>query len=270
MKPSEVGFIVAIIILSIFFLYPFYVLFLIAFEPVRYTFGSLYPSQIPLGFTLSNVRSALTSLSLIGPLERSFYVAMIVAVLALLFGISAGYGLSRISPKIANTIVVLLFFSNMMPGIVVAIPIASEFLKFGLYDNFMGIALAQELVVLPLSVFIMLGAFRSVPRELFLQARVDGAGIFASLARVILPLVIPGLIVTFLLSWMTSWDEFTYAVIISPGAPTYPVKLYDYVSRALPFQASAFALIVTIPVLVIAAFLQRYLKGQYLTGGLVG
>ncbi|WP_162509633.1 ABC transporter permease subunit [Thermogymnomonas acidicola] len=121
-------------------------------------------------------------------MERSFYVAMIVAVLALLFGISAGYGLSRISPpKIANTIVVLLFFSNMMPGIVVAIPIASEFLKFGLYDNFMGIALAQELVVLPLSVFIMLGAFRSVPRELFLQARVDGAGIFASLARVILP-----------------------------------------------------------------------------------
>ena len=68
---------------------------------------------------------------------------------------------------------------------------------------------------------------------------------------------------------MTSWDEFTYAVIVSPADPTFPVKLYNYISRGEPSLASAFALIVTVPVIIIAAILQKYLKGQYLSGGMI-
>ena len=162
----------------------------------------------------------------------------------------------------------LLFVVNMMPAIVIAIPISVYFIKIGLYDNIFGIALAQELVVLPISVFIMLGGFRALPQDLENQAMVDGASIIHSFKDVIFPLIKIPLLISFLLAWMTSWDEFTYAVIISPIDPTFPVSLYDYVSRGEPFIASTFALLVTIPVIVIVVVLQKYLKGEYLSGGM--
>ncbi|MCL4340990.1 MAG: carbohydrate ABC transporter permease [Candidatus Thermoplasmatota archaeon] len=270
MQVRDVGLYAAVIILAIIFVYPLYILFLITFVPVSYTFGQVYPAQFPVALTFQNIITSLHTVSLVNPLIRSFEVALMVAALSLAMGIPAGYGLSKIKAGVANIIVILLFFVNMMPGIVVAIPIAAEFIKVGLYDNLLGIALSQELVVLPLSVFIMVGGFRSIPKDLDNQARVDGAGLFTSFGRISIPLVVPAIIVTFLLSWMTSWDEFTYAVIISPGNPTFPVQLYNYVTRALPYEASAFALLVTIPVIILAAILQKYLKGEYLTGGLVG
>ena len=88
-----------------------------------------------------------------------------------------------------------------------------------------------------------------------------------------MPMIRVPIMVAFLLAWMTSWDEFTYAVIIAPIVPTdstFPVTLYNYVSRNLPLESATFALVATVPVIILAAVLQKYLKGQYLSGGLVG
>lgn len=267
--PSKVNYATYIgaVLLAIIFLYPLYILFMITFVPTFYTFGQLYPPQLPMGFTLSNVYQSITQLNLIKPVFRSTIVAFIVGGLSLVLGIPAAYGLSKLGARVSNKIIVLLFLINMMPGIVVAIPISVDFLSLGL-ANIYGVALAQELVVLPLSVFIMLGGFRALHRDLENQARVDGASLGTTMLRVLIPLNRAPIIVAFLLSWMTSWDEFTYAVIISPTSSTFPVQLYNYVTRGVPYEASAISLIVTIPVIIIAAVLQKYLKSQYLTGGM--
>jgi len=256
------------IILAIIFIYPLYILILIAFEPISLTFGRLYPYQLPFAFTLAHFESSLKDLSLIKPVLRSVAVAFIVAALAIVLSISAGYGLNKLASKISNKVIVLMFFANMLPAIVIAIPISVYFIKLGLYDNILGIALAQELVVLPISTFIMLGGFRALPADLENQANIDGAGMISTFRYVIAPLIKIPLIITFLLAWMTSWDEFTYAIIISPLAPTFPVSLYNYVSRGEPFISASFALLVTVPVILIVVFLQKYLKGEYLTGGM--
>ncbi len=268
MKNSNIPSYIIAIILAIIFIYPLYILILIAFEPVSLTFDRLYPYQLPFDFTLANFKASIKDLSLIAPVLRSVVVAFIVAILAIVLSTSAGYGLNKISSKFSNKIIVLMFFANMLPAIVIAIPISVYFIKLGLYDNVFGIALAQELVVLPISTFIMLGGFRALPVDLENQTNIDGANLLSSFRYVIIPLIRVPLIITFLLAWMTSWDEFTYAIIISPLAPTFPVSLYDYVSRGDPFISSSFALLVTIPVIVIVVFLQKYLKGEYLTGGM--
>ena len=267
------------IILAIIFFYPLWVLILYSFEPTSFTVGTLYPPQIPFGLTLQNLYSSFAE---VGPfitasMIRSFEVAFMVGGIGLALGLPAGYGLSKLPSSISNKIIVLLFIINMMPGLVIAIPISVDFLKIGLagsdYFVMVGVALAQELVVLPLTVFIILGGFRALPKEIENQARVDGAGFGSAMFRLLLPMNKIAIFVAFLLSWMTSWDEFTYAVIIAPIAPTdstFPVTLYNYVSRGFPIQSSVFALVASIPVIILAVVIMKYLKGEYLTGGLVG
>ncbi len=273
----------AVAVITLIFIYPLWILIIYVFQPSYLTYGSVYPSQIPLGFTLRHLLDAFTKVDLIGPLIRSLEAAFLVGGIALVIGIPAGYGLSKLTAKLSNKLIIFLFIINMMPGLVIAIPISAYFFDiqrfFSIYhihlalDNTVfGVALAQELVVLPLTTFITLSAFRSLPRDLEFQARVDGASLGRTFTKILIPLSRVPIMVAFLLAWMTSWDEFTYAVIIAPIVPTkstFPVTLYDYVSRNLP-QSATFALVATIPVIILAVILQKYLKGQYLSGGLVG
>ncbi len=279
---SKIGMIllyIAAIILAVVFFFPIWILILTAFQPSNLSVYAKYPSLILQSITLANVISSFKTPSngLVGSLLRSLEVAFIVGFLALGLGIPASYGLSKISASISNKIIVLLFLVNMMPGLVIAIPIASDFIRLGIQNTspyvVFSVAFAQELVVLPLTVFVILGGFRSLPKDLENQARVDGANFRTAFSRLLLPLNKIAILVAFLLAWMTSWDEFTYAVIVAPIAPsntTFPVTLQNYVSYGYPLISATFALVASIPVIILAVFLMKYLKGGYLSGGLIG
>jgi ABC-type glycerol-3-phosphate transport system permease component len=270
---------IAAIILAIVFFFPIWILILTAFQPSDLTVYAKYPTLILQTFTLSKVISSFNTPSngLVGSLLRSLEVAFIVGFLGLGLGIPAAYGLSRITARVSNKIIVLLFLVNMMPGLVIAIPIASDFIRLGIQNTspyvVFSVAFAQELVVLPLIVFVILGGFRSLPKDLENQARVDGANFRTAFAKLLIPLNKIAILVAFLLAWMTSWDEFTYAVIVAPIAPsntTFPVTLQNYVSYGHPLTSASFALVASVPVIILAVFLMKYLKGGYLSGGLVG
>jgi trehalose transport system permease protein len=270
---------IAAIILAVVFFFPIWILILTSFQPSNLSVYAKYPSLILQSFTLSNVISSFKTPSngLVGSLLRSLEVAFIVGFLSLGLAIPASYGLSKISARISNKIIVLLFLVNMMPGLVIAIPIASDFIRLGIQNTspfvVFSVAFAQELVVLPLTVFVILGGFRSLPKDLENQARVDGANFRTAFARLLIPLNKIAILVAFLLAWMTSWDEFTYAVIVAPIAPsntTFPVTLQNYVSYGYPLISATFALVASVPVIILAVFLMKYLKGGYLSGGLIG
>ena len=255
---------------GVYFLYPIYVLFLVAFVPTHFTILELYPDQVPRGLTLAYLSSALGNPLLIDALERSLEVATLVGVIAIGIGIPTAWGLSRLRPALAYALTTILFVVNMTPGLVIAIPISVTFIQLGLFDSVVGLALVQELVVLPIVTFLLLGAFLAIPPELEHQARVDGAGLLTTIYGVLVPLALPAVIASFLLAWMLSWDEFTFAVILSPIRPTLPIIIYDYITRGDLRVAAAFALVASLPVIGLTVLLQRYLKGEYLAGGLKG
>jgi trehalose transport system permease protein len=256
--------------LSILLVYPLYVLSLIAFSPVKYTLNTDYPLQWPGGFTLQNLINAFASSNLVDPAIRSLETAFLVGALALLIGIPSAYGLSRLAPNLANIISTMLFLANMLPALVIAIPISAQFISLHLFNSVFGLAMAQELIVLPLTVFLLLGAFQSLPKDLANQARIDGAGMFRTLYTLLVPLSKAAVVAAFLLDWMISWDEFTFAVILSPVNPTLPIVIYTNITRGDILSSSAFALVLTVPVVILTAILQRYLKGEYLSGGMHG
>lgn len=270
MKISRVLFYILILTISAGVLYPVYVLFLIAFTPAKGTILSLTPLQYPGGFTLSNLQNAFKTGNLIAPTIKSLETATLVGTIALALGIPAAYGLSKLSTRLANIIATLLFLVNMLPAIVIAIPVSAEFISIHLWDTVPGLALAQELVALPLTIFILLGGFQSLPKDLENQARVDGAGMVRTLFLMLVPLAKAAVAAAFLLSWMISWDEFTFAVILSPLHQTLPLVIYLYITRGDILAASAFALVVTIPVIILTILLQKFLRGEYLSGGLTG
>src|SRR5437867_11322789 len=167
---------VLIALVSALLLYPFYILFLISFSPVEFTLGSLRPLQWPGGFTLQNLVQAIQGTNLVDPTIRSIMTATIVGVITLLFGIPGAYGLSRLPNNLSNMISALLFLVNMIPALVIAIPISVSFITLHLYNTILGLALAQGLVALPFTIFLLLGAFQSLPKDLENQPRVDGPG----------------------------------------------------------------------------------------------
>lgn len=257
-------------VVAAYFLYPLYVLLLVGFAPVQYTLDKIYPAQFTLHYTLANLVTALTSYGFIDPLIKSLKTAFLVGGLSVALGFPAGYGLSRVSKKVSSAASTTLFVVNMMPAIVIAIPISTQFVRLGLYGSFVGVGLAQELVALPLATFIIYGTFQAIPRELEYQARIDGAGVGRTMLRVLAPLAKPGIAAAFLLSWMLSWDEFTFAILLSPVHPTIPILIYHNIQRGNLLASTAFALFLTLPVVAITIMLQKYLKGEYLSGGVKG
>lgn len=254
----------------IYFVFPLYTLFLLAFNSPKFTVLSTYPSLIPNGLTLSNLLTSLQGSSFIDPFFKSLETATLVGIITVVLAIPGGYALSRMPKGVAYPILVTLLVTNMMPAIVIGIPIAVEFIKLHLFETVFGLALAQTLITLPLATFILQGTFASIPKELESQARIDGANLLRLMRSVLLPLAGPGIAAAFLISWMFSWDEFTYAILLLPYHSTLPVTIYADVTRGNLLAGIAFSLVFTLPVIVITLVLQKYLKGEYLTGGIKG
>lgn len=263
------------VIFAFFVLLPIYVLFIIAFGNPAQTVAAYYPHLVPSQFTMANFLNAFKGYDggrLIGAFEKSLETAFIVGAIAILLGFHAAYGLNKISPKLSNLILGILFFATMLPSLTIAIPISVTFLKIRvLNETALGLALAQELIVLPLTVFLIIGSLGSIPKQLEQQSRVDGASFFQTLYGVLFPLALPGIMSAFLLSWLMSWDEFTFAAILASANPTLPILIFNEVNaRGNILTGTSFALLVTIPVIVITLVLSRFIKGSYLTAGITG
>lgn len=270
MKAGRALIYIAAGILSLLFLLPIYILILIAFQPPKYTIAALYPSLVPKRLTLANLVAALSGTAFIDPFLKSVETATLVGIITLILAIPAGYGLSRLPPKVSYPVLVLILLTNIMPGVVIGIPIAVQFIRIGLYETVVGLALAQTLVTLPLATLILQGTFSSIPRDLEYQAMIDGAGLLDRLRYVLLPNSAPGIAAAYLISWMFSWDEFTYAILLMPYHSTLPVTIYTDVTRGNLLAGAAFSVVFTIPVIVLTYGLQRYLRGEYISGGLKG
>ncbi len=158
----------------------------------------------------------------------------------------------------------------MVPEVSIALPVSIGFIEMGLFDTAPGLVLAHLIRVLPVSCFILVSVFGELPLSLERQARVDGCSRLGALRRVVLPLSMTGLAVAALFSFILSWDEFIYASYLTLAEPTMPIKMYYYVSRGNLFLSATYAVIITIPVLVLTFGLQRYIKPEYLSGSVKG
>ncbi|MDP2815361.1 MAG: carbohydrate ABC transporter permease, partial [Rectinemataceae bacterium] len=171
--------------------------------------------------------------------------------------------------KFGMVILVIRFF----PGITFLIPWFIIFSRIGLIDTYIALTLSHLLINLPFIIWIMVPFFDAMPREIEESARVDGCYTIDSFTKIVLPLASPGIITASLLSFVFSWNNFVFSMVLSGGnTKTLPLALFNFVSYAQINWGALMAasIIITLPVLLIAFLTQRHIIAGLTAGAVKG
>lgn len=220
--------------------------------------------------TLDHWRAVLNPATLTGPATHSLVVATGTAVLGVLIAAPAAYVISRMPRKWRYSLILGLLFTQMFPDVGIAMPVAITFLRLGLNDTDLGLILAHLVPTLPFIAWILVGTFEMIPREVEEAAFVDGNGKIGALVRVVMPLAIPGIAVAALFAWLKSWNDLVYAIYLFLGERTLPLMTFYYSNRGSVFDTATFAVLLTIPVMLVTLLLQRYVESGTLSGAIKG
>lgn len=267
--PLKVSFPFWIIGSVLLVLFPLYLLFMVSFAPGSALFGER-PQLVVTSFTLQWWRDAFQSAGLFSPLIKSLVVASVTTVLAILIAAPAAYVISRLRPAIRYTVVIGLLVTRMFPEFTIGISVATRFAKFGLLDTYLGLILAHLIGSLPFIAWILVGTFETIPVDLEEAAQIDGASRMGTLLRVVFPVAAGGIAVASLFVWLYSWNEFLYARLLTTNQLTLPLKVFQAIDRGTTQGMATVAAILTLPILVIVYFLQRYLRPGALSGAVKG
>ena len=220
--------------------------------------------------TLEHWRNILSSDALWSSGRHSLIVATGTAVLAVLIAAPAAYVISRLPRGWRYGVILALLFTRMFPDVAIAMPVAINFLRLGLNDTDLGLILAHLVPVLPFVAWILVGTFETIPREIEEAAFVDGNGKVGTLARVVMPIAAPGIAVAALFAWLASWNDLVYAIYLFLGERTLPLMTFYYSNRGSVFDTATFAVLLTIPVMLVTLALQRYVESGTLSGAIKG
>jgi multiple sugar transport system permease protein len=206
-------------------------------------------------------------------IKNSILVTCVSTFLALVIGVPAAYGFSRMRFRGADHFASTILSFRFMPPVAVAIPIYLMINTFGLVNTYGGLILPYIAFSLPLVVWIMIGFFDEIPREIDEAALVDGLTRPAVLLRVLLPLARPGMLVAATFGVIFTWNEFLVGLYIinNTDHETIPIAASSLLTVESPIQfniAAAVGVVTVLPTLVFSIFVQRYIV-RGLTAGAV-
>jgi len=255
-------------------------LIVFAVGPVAWFFGTGFktladtytapPQWFPAHPTFANFSYVLDRGNFPTYFRNSSLVALATVALTLALAIPAAYAFSRYRFRGRRLLLLTILASQMFPGVLLVVPLFQVMKRLHLMDTLGALILADVTFALPLAVWLMAGFFDQIPRELDEAAFVDGAGLLTALWRVVLPVSAPGIAATAIFVFISAWDEFIFALtfINSDANRTLPVALNLFItSYEIKWNdLAAMALMVTIPVVVLFFFIQRWLVSGLATG----
>ena len=220
------------------------------------------PSLSSLSLTGAFFRAVWLDGALAFNLLNSLLVATFTLAISLPIGCMAGYGLARLSRRTEGAVMALLLALRSLPPILLAIPYYMVARGLDLIDTYTGLLLATVALNQPFVVWLMRGFFRDLPPELEEAALIDGATEVQAFRHVLLPAVRPGLAVAALFSLLLTYNEFTYALVLTGRhTRTLPVALATLAGDDIVYWslAAAAALGAMVPPILAVLLLQRHL-----------
>lgn len=245
---------------------PLALIFKQAVTPERESFA-WPPTWLPQTLTAANFAEVSAAVELPRGFAMSASVAVLTVFSTLALALPAAWLAAR-RPRADRPLDGVILGARIFPSIALAVPLAAIFVRLGLYNHpaGLGLWLAHTLVGLPVAFLVLRSGFRSVPRELEDAARLDGATPVRAFVRVSLPLVRPALAAAALLVFLVSWDEFAYALLLQVTHRPLPPLLYYLSAFGHPGLASAIAVLMLGPALVIVFILEPALGRGMLSG----
>jgi multiple sugar transport system permease protein len=213
---------------------------------------------------LRNYRDVLFTRGFLGATWNSTLVTGLTVAISLLVGTPAAYAFSRLRFRARDSWASTILSFRFMPPVAVAIPILLMMRFVNLDDTLPGLVIPYVAFSLPLTVWILIGFFDEIPRELDDAAMVDGCTRASALRRVMLPLVRPGMVVAAIFSAILVWNEFLVGVYLiqSQGLKTIPLAAAGLISAQRPIDwnvAATVGVVTIIPIFIFSLFIQRWI-----------
>ena len=257
---GNAGTAIAVAAIAIWSFFPIYWMLLSSLRTQSALFSA--PTLWPRNLTLASYRTLLILTDYPTQFRNSLIVATSVLIITLAVSIVVAYVLTRFRVPGKSFIVSGILYAYMFPPMLLAIPLYSFFVAIGIADSLLGLVIAHCTLTLPLAIWLLWGFFKSMPFELEEAARVDGCTRLGSFLRVVLPLSMPGIITAGVFTFLLSWTDYVYALVIitSDKHETLPLGIATmFGSFDLRWgEAMAGATLIVIPLFVMFAFLSRF------------
>ena len=259
-----------LIVILLFILFPFYWTFITSIKPDTELYGAVtyWPRQVQWE---NYTKLFTTTVNFLAAMKNSFIVAAVTTVVSLTASTLASYAFSRYRFAGRSAMMALFLSNNMFPTVLLLIPLYSIMRNLGLLYTPWALVLAYTTFTLPFSVWLLNGFFNDLPLSLEEAALVDGCNRRMAFFKIILPILGPCLVATGVYIFMTSWNEYTFAVMFTNNATrTIPVALKSLIGQLGVDWGllTAGGIITIIPVCIRFFFAQKRLV-EGLTAGAV-
>lgn len=256
------------ILVLLSFVFPFFWMLLASFK----TQAQIMSTDQLFVFTptTKNYTSVFKEYDFLIYIWNSLVVGLGSTLLALLLGLPAAYAIAR---HHLHKLGLVILVARIIPGITFLIPWFILFSQMKLVDTYTALILSHMLVGLPFIIWIMIAFFEAMPKEIEEAGLIDGCNHHQVFLRVILPISGPGIITSSLLSFIFSWNNFMFSIILAGDkTKTLPVAVFNFMSYSeINWGAlMAAACIITLPVLIIALLAQRYVVSGLAAGAVKG
>jgi multiple sugar transport system permease protein len=207
-------------------------------------------------------------------LWNSLFVASSVTVIALVFGSLAAYALIRLQFPFRQSLLIGILGTRMIPEISLVIPLYLFATRFGLFNSPYILIITYLSFALPFAIWLMAAFFDTIPVELEDAARIDGATRLETLWKIIMPISAPGLVSTGLFVFLSAWDEFFFALIMTStiSAKTVPVAIAEFTGRYVVDVGGMMTggVLAAIPPVLLSLIFQRYIVSGLTAGAVKG
>lgn len=226
--------------------------------------GWRFPDLLPSGYSS---RAFVVSLDPSGDIVEgvitSTIVALVVGTIATIVGSTAGRAIAMYRFRFKKAFQFLVLAPLIVPGLAVTMGIQVLFIRYGLSDSIQGVVLAHLIPTVPYVVMIMSGTFANFDKSYEEQGKVLGANRWTVLRRVTIPLVTPGVAVSFLFAFVISWSEYILTLLVGGGSiKTLPMVLFAFLRGSdLPLVGAA-SIVFMVPPLILLRFTSKHLVGR--------
>jgi len=256
---------------TIFYVLPFYVTISTSFKPFEeVSISNMW--KLPSKLSFEGFKEAFARL---GPnLKNSFYLTIPATLISAIIGSINGFALSKLRFKYSNIVFALILFGMFIPYQSVLFPLIQFFQAIGLYGTIPALIITHVIYGIPITTLMFKNYYEEIPNELVEASSVDGASIWQSYTKILLPISMPGFVVVIIWQFTNIWNEFLFAVTITSDPTKQPitVALVNLAgSQVVQWNVQmAGALIAALPTLIVYIILGRYFVRGLLAGSVKG
>ena len=237
--------------------------------------NSLTVSLFPESFQWSNFSDALSRQGLVRSAGNSAVVAVVSTALVILIALPAAYVLSRYKGAVRALGTGWILVSQVFPVVLIILPLFLILRTVGLTDSLIGLTLVHTTYTLPFALWMLQGYASAIPVELEEAGSMDGASRLRVLREIVFPLLMPGIVATAMFSFVSSWNEFFFALVLlqSPDNYTLPITLTMFIGgegKVALGPLAAGSVLAAIPSIVFFSIMQKKLTGGLLSGAVKG